>query len=338
MYNNNEIINFIISQEEVDKILTVDLLNIDTSDYQNSDKYFELWSPLINRFFGNRIAVVMWEQVLGRAQSVNKDIFQKMHKGTPYYFAAMASYLIDDFDKAAAYMELALYEDRKNKTKDEIKDSPAAKFFLLDVDDRNHAAYQIVKEIKNILNNYLKEYKTITLLESRNLTQEIAYKLFNIAISDKSAIATSFISYLLNVNKYRNIALFKTKELSNEPMYTSLFQGCVLFETSLRVYTGKDNSVLLRRLLDDDDRISNLGINKDSLNGLCDEVNNKSVSEIYSTMNEKENSLEKFFAYTYGIRNAVGHNLLWEGDLGEDKYFSIFKNILFANFRLILEL
>jgi len=57
--------------------------------------------------------ITVWERVLGILRDADAARYEAIHKGTPFYFLGVASYLGQDFERALFYMDCALEQDHR---------------------------------------------------------------------------------------------------------------------------------------------------------------------------------------------------------------------------------
>jgi|SRR5579883_2230027 len=100
----------------------------------------------------------LWEHALRICRDVDSNcfgnkVFDRLHKGTPYFWMGLASYQIGDFDKATFYMDVALSEDIRNGQGRWLQ-TPAAQFMFLNSGQFAQTflaqGYQVIDQIRSI--------------------------------------------------------------------------------------------------------------------------------------------------------------------------------------------
>jgi hypothetical protein len=217
-----------------------------------ADRFFEFsctryWDLIVNQGSKN-LAVDLLEEICKCVDKWEKARKQRVHKGTPYYFLTYGYREMGDVDSAFAAAFKAIEEDRQTSrlifADERYKQSPAFKYITL-VDDRANFLHGTVIKLRSLLEEYVKEYKTLNPNFSIN---EIDTKLLN-GKKDLQQIAFVFVYSLELIKKYRDQLytlpsndFYKIRNLSN------LFNLCLVvdkvleqkFKRKFKKYTGND--------------------------------------------------------------------------------------------------
>ena len=97
-----------------------------------------------------------WDLPLEYADKWEKTRNKRLHKGTPYYFRAMAAVIRGNIDRGFLFFHQALIEDET--TFGSVLSTPAWKFVTLDYLSVDQAAFQIVKSRADWLDQRLCAY------------------------------------------------------------------------------------------------------------------------------------------------------------------------------------
>ena len=136
-----------------------------------ADYYFNVFSHCFWRKYSGQGYHLLATKALEAAcslatewESLNQN--RHVHKGTPYYFLTSSYMLSGDLDSMYASIFKAIEEDKKSKgaslnNLDAYKDSPAYSYLVLKDSSKNYL-YGAIKNIRTILNDYIKELNQLT--------------------------------------------------------------------------------------------------------------------------------------------------------------------------------
>ena len=96
-----------------DALTAFDNLNEIELSYQVADRYFGAFGVgnVVQAVNAPYERFVCYEFLLTMLRQRNVSKFEKMHKGTPYYFLAWTAFDIRDYERAVYYLDAALAED-----------------------------------------------------------------------------------------------------------------------------------------------------------------------------------------------------------------------------------
>ena len=72
-----------------------------------------------------------YENLLKQMRKSDRQKYEKIHKGTPFYFLAWTAFDLRNYEKALFYIDAAISEDIKNANTEPWLQLPASKFRLL---------------------------------------------------------------------------------------------------------------------------------------------------------------------------------------------------------------
>ncbi len=275
----------------------------------DGNRFFEAFCP------GNTINVADrpferfqdYETFLKILRDDDQIKYEKIHKGTPFYFLAWTAFDLKNYEKAVFYMDAAISEDIRALPKNWIN-TPASQFITLN-HEGNQAAKGITEELRNEVLDQLNRFNAISGLNSIDIDSFVNnFVKFLVIQKENHSIITALYSYLLEFKDiYLALLLRSTEGGSIEPALTYLFKGSLIFESLLKhLYPNKDN----RR-----DKCETLGdVFKTS--AFKTEFTTTRISTTASTLEEilrsiGGNGLHTAFTVTSKLRNTTGHNLTW---------------------------
>jgi hypothetical protein len=285
-------------------------------------------------------AVRAWEAILESIRIVDPGRFSQMHKGTPYYFLGIASYRMDDFERAVFYMDSAVAEDFAANGANWVN-VPAGYFFRLDGDSLNQYGRELVLRTRSVLNSLLQD--TSAMWQHSLDVESFISKLIQPAISEaielRSAVTTLF-TYVLEFEKLlRHLRLSSNQPSTSEPFYIHLFKGTLLLETLLKnSNSGKllGGGNTLNKYLGNTAIKTALGLPSDFQGMGRDLTFEKLVNSIPARADIR--LPDDSFRISWGVRNTVGHSLSWTSKLTADQYELLFMLIFAAITITVVEL
>jgi hypothetical protein len=258
------------------------------------------------------------------AQQTDPAEYEKLHKGTPFYYLGMAAFLSHDYQSATFFFDAAASEDFKVPNV-RPEDQPAHLFMCLNPDNSNQAALEIVRLIVQKLNRVIGNYNhrddatelSIDIVRDYFLRPQMQHP-----ERHHRTLVTTFISFLAEWH-HRSRMIDLGDAGSKEPFFTHLLRGCLLFESLLKEnpkvpVTSKtsDLEALLRRLG------KHLGV-KGPISTSCADFDG-----LVCSLRERE-PLSSAILSTAKTRNMLSHNVVWISDsLSGQTYDLLAKNIV----------
>lgn len=308
-----------------------------------SNAFFESFGqkiPVRTPFERSNYYIILLQNLIEADQAS----YQAIHKGNPFYFIAIFSYLIRDFEKAAFFMDAALCEDQKNLSNNDIwKDTPAGLFMLLNENNPHQAALDITKELRREIETQVKNYNdwAQSINESQIQIQDLVDKFVHWSVhpinnkgSSNRSITTSLYSFILEYQDRKNmLRLRPTDPASNtpkgtmEPHFLHLFKGGIIFESILKASYSNSGYETLGKIYQDCSFQNDFGVNKNNImtsaNSFQDII--KEVTNNPSNRTPKELIL----SVAAMIRNCTAHNLARDY-FDENDYEKLFRAIMNA--------
>jgi len=262
--------------------------------------------------------------LLHRCKNIDLVSYSEIHKGNPFYFLGIASYLMHDYQTATFFFDSAVSEDLRYGA-DAIKNpKPSTRFLALEGSEDDQAAKQLtqfaeskVQRSLNIYNLLYAQHPDLTIV---NLREKFLFP----ALSPNSppgwrTLATVFVSFFLEWDFRNELIELQPYQGTSEPFYIHLFKGCVLFESLLKENPSKNCTA------------KTLG---KALGNLYKELGLESPPKISSTFKEIlddvlhiDNSIETAINFTGKVRNTTGHRLSWNEHISKLAYQQLFEMI-----------
>jgi hypothetical protein len=312
--------NYYLSTEKIRKIKR-DFLNLPLDSPEEADRFFEKYGIGNTLFVVNkpRIRFIYYEQLLFLIRNINKEKYEIIHKGIPFYYLAWLSFDLGNFNAFLFYIDASISEDITNHSIDWFN-SPATKMLTLE-DSSIQPASRTIQEIKLTLESQLARFNLISEKDPlclENLSRNFVKKM--LLDKNQRLIISAFFVFLLNYGQLLNeIVLQGRKSSSTAQIITFLFSGALIFESLLKIkYPFKNDGVT---------PVSTL---KDIFNSTAYITDSyPSISHGRFTLEDaiqnsyKDQTIETAFETTYLIRNTTGHNLIWDGSNANNNFSSL---------------
>lgn len=304
----------------------------------NADEYFNRFQlKYIDKHSLNPLyEIQIYTELLNQLRNNIADKYEKIHKGTPYFFLGFNSLLIKNFEDAVYYLDLAIAEDIKNYGSPAALTSGAASFFLLNSKFNAPFKKYYYSTLEEIINHELNRFNS----NKRDKLEITDFKKFvsQMILGEKSSIITTLYTFILKKESIMNMLTLRTlNKTSIEPMVSHLFKGALLFESLLKYYhlPSLSKNYPIRA-------INNIGgiLDKKEIYTLYQyhfvNCRSNSLTDIFNYANQHDKqSIETAFHVTCRIRNLVVHNLNLPGRFNPIDYENIFEIILNAIFFVI---
>lgn len=307
-------------------------------NWQEGDKFFNQFN-LFSLIQQNRYIDVidLGKELLNHLKQIDEKAYRNIHKGTPFYWMGMASFLMHDFTTATFFFDAAVSEDINNKSEKELKESPSILFALLDDSKAEQAARYLVSATKQRIEEYINIYNDPSLNNGNLNLDFIRNSLLKKSILCMNHpwrnLSTSLISFFLEWD-YRQILFnLRNQDGSCESFFIHLFKGCLLFESLLKENPKNSKGIkgdTLNKLLPKYQEV--LGLKKENLKISC------SLPMILKEIKTMHYSLPKFIEITGKVRNTLGHSLVWSSSISSDEYQDLFMYIALSCLHLIRKL
>jgi hypothetical protein len=304
----------------------------------DADNFFDKFKYKFDLFMGNPVAALQQGlDLLNRCHSIDEKAYTRIHKGTPYYWLGVASYLAQEFEFATFFFDAAVGEDLRAGANPINNPPPSIRFILIDEEPTDQAARTLVQHtrarVEELINNYnsrpgrLSGSKPLTMVDIRK-----RFLLPSISIGKENlrSSATTFISFNIEWD-YRNLLLdIIPLHGTAEPFFLHLFKGCLLFESLLKCNPVKqlpENMMTLGPTLQFLHKELNIPSTLD--------IGNIDFPTIVNGLAQSGDSIQTAIQYTGQLRNTLGHNLGWVVSLNKLQYSQLFRMVSSSCFHVI---
>jgi len=304
-----------------------------TNDYEKVTAFWNRYNPnpldLLNSGQHWILRTQLFE-LLDFCKKLNVDAFNKIHKGHPYYFIGISSFLMDDFQTAVYFFDAAVTEDINFGAHPIDNPTPGTQFLMLEGEKDGHPAKVLAALAKAKVERTLDYYLALTTESEKILKldlEDIRNNFICPTLTTKSkpglrTLATTFISYIIEWDFRKDHFEYGVKQGTAEPFFSHLFRGCVLFESLLKhnptiSITGKQ----LNGMLTQPDARDALGIIAIQGKGGGDAF---TLDDVFGELQNPTNSIDQAFRIAYMARNTLGHNLGWDNNINQEQYQKLY--------------
>ncbi len=338
---NNKDIDLSNLLVDFSKIPAVNSSDITTAE--TADRFFEKYSignmlPDIHKPYERLLG---YEILMKSLVDYNKIQYERVHKGTPYYFMGWLSFQIEDFEKGIYYLDSAVSEDIRKIGQDltRLQDYPGVSFVLL-----RYNPHQIgLIESLDLIHKFEDQLKIYSDKTGQTFSKDdFIEKFVKPSFFDNSfrTLLTSLYSFILEYDsRAQQLDLRSSEGSSIEPFLTHLLKGGLILESLLKLKPPGDREKTLRPVIIAHNH--KLKIDTTVLKG---GLTLEEVSQHLLDLESKKKAFQDVcFGVTYGIRNTTGHKLLWKDIfLGDsDIYTRLFRAevgaIFYSIYRLWIE-
>jgi hypothetical protein len=281
-----------------------------------ADAFFG-YSQIVKKFGSNPATQVWaWERLLRILWDKDPEKYARIHKGTPFYFLATAAYVGGDFEKALAFMDAAVEEDRRLPG-DRWRNAPSGLFFRLQSENQAQFARDVVIQVKATIKSELT--KLVPAGGPKLTLSEVIERFIEQAIGGSQELrsaVTALFTFVLEFKSRLNDLELLPPSGTGELVYIHLFKGALLFETLLktskvgRTVSAATPKATLGTFLANQNVYRALGFDA-APQGLGGDT----FDEIFLAINGSEFRGQPFrtrvVSATWDIRNKIGHSLAW---------------------------
>lgn len=325
--SRNFVANLFVTEEEISGMLNQIAKEDSTTLRKASSDFFARFglAQLIatGQFFQ---AMDKGEEILHLCHRLNQDLYSKMHKGLIFYFMGIAAYRIHAYSSAIYYIDAAVSEDLTNEP--DNHDSPSRLFLRLQGEENKQAAKALVQDAQAKIEdkiNFYNDLNEASVVKFPNLSMtDIRKYLLEPASSlnrpDLRSLATTFITFFLEFDYLFFQLMIRKQPGTNEPFFTHLFKGCLLFESLIKKNPNtKAKGNTLEQLLSGFSKP--LGIPKQV------KINAAKLENVLSAIQTTDDSFTSAITMTGKLRNTLGHNMGWPDQLTKEQYLQGFLSI-----------
>ena len=249
-------------------------------------------------------AQVLLLNLLDKCCSQAPQDYSKIHKGSPYYWLAIAAFLMHDFQTAEFFLDATITEDLQWGANVDKNATPAMSFLLLEASQLNPNAQRLAQAAEAKLQLCVEFYKSLAgkpaWLPDLSLPR-LRLRFLRPALSSNNPswrrLAVSLISFLLEWDFRKELHPLRVTDGTFEPFYLHLLKGCVLFEGLLnenpkKKPVGGDLAAVVSELQ------AELGISPPAnLSGR--------LNDLLGDLDQADNRIETAVVFTLRLRKAV---------------------------------
>ena len=202
---------------------------------QNADSLFNDLRIPIHFASSTHLQIEMWERTLMILRAADERRYHALHKGTPFYFLGLASFVGQDFERALFYMDCALEQDcRLHGPRWHL--IPSGMFVRLDDIPEAQAGRGLVNAARELFELYGREVArgggtrlSLTAYRARLVNHGTQHQ------PELRSAVTALLSFLLEIKPRQiQLTLAPVGSGTGEPFFLHLLKGSILFETLLR--------------------------------------------------------------------------------------------------------
>ena len=276
--------------------------HLDSDEPQNGDWFFETFGPgnLRNATDRPHERFQDYEQLLKLLFDRDREKYEKIHKGTPFYFLAWLAFDLRNYEKTLFYIDAAISEDVRHAGDNWI-DGPAAAFLKLDYKDE--VAERVIRKIHDLLSAQVARFNGVSRLKDISVN-EFLTKCVSPLIDTASTrtIVSAFYIFLLEFEeRLEELSLRSTEGGSIGTLIAHMFSGGLILESLLKHAYPSRETRTLRKIFRAPDFVKDfqpgISTRATSLKGILDAIS--------------DDTMETAFSTTAKLRNTTGHDLVW---------------------------
>lgn len=317
---------YILSQNDVARALE-DFRTITLTEHENGDCVFVKHGPGNTREDADRPFERFsdYESLLTAFREDDEEKYNKIHKGTPFFFLAYTGYDLNNFEKALFYLDAAITEDIR--AGGEWRTLPAGQLLTLKWPTAQ-VAKRVTKRIRSDLETEIERFNKTSQcigIKLDCLIRHFVEKLID-GEAKHRGIVTAFYTFLIEFEeRCRELRLRGSGGGSLEPFVVHLFKGGLILESLLKFLYPK------RRDGKPTETLDQVFKTEDFRNDFVQKV--KTSARTLQAVHEcikNQSDLPTALNVTAQLRNTTGHNLVWDDIFTEDVYKALVEQELNA--------
>lgn len=259
--------------------------------------------------------------LLAQCQQISPEGYERIHKGTPYYWLGTAAFLMHDYETATFFYDACVSEDLRSGADPVRRSTPGLHFIQIEGEQTAQAAVGLVRQTQAIVERAIEVYNARPGRSAPSpplqLT-EVRDRFLRAALSPGGdrlrTLATVFISFFLEWDYRALLIRIRVGTGTSEPFFLHLFKGCLLFESLLKANPTNPpiNIATLRPVLRH--LHTELSIPHNLSIGATD------FPTVLRLLPAVDDSITSAVEFTGKLRNTVGHDLGWQTCLDLDTY------------------
>lgn len=248
--------------------------------------------------------------------------YEAIHKGTLYYWTAMAAFRVGDYETGLFYFDATAAEDFRQGSdfSNEASRSPGQRFMVLDTVSLDQAALDLVKEaaatIESAVDRYNSDYAATSLAPVSKIDMsDIRTRLLERAVTTEQTwrtTASAFITFFLEAPARASQLDSRPQNGTLEPHFLHLFRGGLLLESLLKANpkpTRRQYSTM-GGMLHDPDFKRELGLRRSPATGGVD------FETLRASLAGNGYDITDAIEFAARARNVFGHRYDWAPRVG----------------------
>lgn len=253
-----------------------------------------------------------YEALLLELKRLDPQKYERVHKGTPFFFLAWTGLDLRKYESALFYLDLAVAEDQKNDSRGWIS-APAASFLRL---EGSHAGSRTAGSLRKDLNRNITEFNARSSTSSlgthfgdgTDFVRRFAKPLITGIPENKRTLVSGFYVWMHEFpDRMNELELRGALRGSTQPFLSHLFKGAVLFESLLKeVYSSSPPETLggfFPRKGPEHGCQKDFGLKSGEISTSAHAMTDVLASCV-------DHSIKSSFETTIKLRNLTGHNLV----------------------------
>lgn len=299
--------------------------------------FFNKFKYATDLFSGNAASTLLQGlDLLNKCHSIDEAAYNRIHKGSAYYWIGMAAWLVRNHELATFFFDASVSEDLRAGHNSVDNLSPSLRYMLLDGESRAQAARDLVRANEARMQELIGDYNsrpgreaTLPPFTIEDLRERFLKRSISAGGESLRSPASTLISFCMDWDLRNLLFDIKPSQGTAEPFYTHLFKGCVLFESLLKGNTVNPPPIggtlrdALRHLH------AELGIPENL------PIGNTDFPTIITDLAGANDSIQTAIQFTGRVRNTLGHNLGWVVALDKSQYHRLFRMISSASLHAI---
>ena len=279
--------------------------NLDPDEPQNGDWFFETFGPgnLLNATDRPHERFQDYEQLLKFLFDRDRGKYEKMHKGTPFYFLAWLAFDLRNYEKTLFYIDAAISEDVRNAG-DKWMNLPGAAFLKLDYE--HQVAERVIRKIHDLLSVQATRFNGVSRLKAISVDEFLSKFVSSLihTASTRTIISAFYIFLLEFEERLRELNLRSIEGGSIGALIAHMFSGGLIFESLLKHVYPSAKTMTLGQIF------QTAAFANDFRHGISTKAT--SLKGILDAINDDTNTMVTAFNTTARLRNTTGHDLAWD--------------------------
>jgi hypothetical protein len=163
-------------------------------------------------------------------QKNDPGVYERIHKGTPFYWLGMAAFLVNDYETATFFFDAAVSQDIRAGTQPLGQSSPALRFIQVEGKQPGQAAQRLVLALQVRIEDAIADYNSrdrpleISDLELLHIRQSFFTPALTRGRANWRSLATTFISYFLEWDYRARLLDLRVGDGTAEPFFLHLLK------------------------------------------------------------------------------------------------------------------